>query len=278
MGTGRFFVSRRGFLGVAALLLAPFQRAGAAEPGSVRPNFKGTLYPIGGAAELALCRFAELAGGASGKIIIMPHSSLTPKDSAEEMANSFTALGVKDMEIIMPGENKSLPSCTAIFMGGGDQSRMLRLLDKKFIAQMQAFLKDGGVVGGSSAGAAAMAPRMIADGMGDGLPVRKSLLVTDGLGLLPGYMVDTHVGKRGRHDRLMVGVTLEPGVRGIGLDEDTAVEIKDGKATVHGKGVAHVYRRSAEFKSDLPSTMEGRMASIQNMIYSIYPAGESFEI
>jgi cyanophycinase len=278
MSNGSFFVDRRVFLGFAALLLSPFQSAAAGETRSNKADFKGTLYPIGGAAELALCRFAELAGGSEGKIVIMPHSSSTPKDSAEELANSFMALGVKNTETIMPGENKSLPKCTGIYMGGGDQSRMLRLLDRKFVEQLSAFLWEGGVVAGSSAGAAAMACRMIADGMSDGLPVRNSLCITDGLGLLPGYMVDTHVGKRGRHDRLMVGLTMEPGVRGIGLDEDTAVEIKNGRATVHGKGVAHVYRRAPDFKSELPSTLEGRMASVQNVIYSIFPAGESFEI
>jgi cyanophycinase len=163
-------------------------------------------------------------------------------------------------------------------MSGGDQSRLLRLLDKSFIEQMQQFLADGGVIGGTSAGAAAVAPRMIADGMGDGLPKAGALLITDGLGLLPGYMVDTHVSARSRQDRLMVGLTMEPGVKGIGLDEDTAVEISKGKATVRGHGLAHVYRRASDFASALPNCAEGNTASIKNVIYSIYPAGESFDL
>lgn len=279
MSTGRFFVGRRGFsLGFSALLLAPF-RACQAQGSSAKYDFKGTLYPIGGAADSALGRFAELAGGEKARIVILPHSSSTPKDTAEDLCNSFMALGVKDTEVIMPGENKGLPAkCTAVFMSGGDQSRMMRLVDKNLIEQMRAFLKEGNLIGGTSAGAAIVAPRMIAGGMSDGLPRSKSLLITDGLGLLPGYMVDTHVGARARHDRLMAGLSMLPGVRGIGLDEDTAVEIKDGKATVRGHGVAHVYRRADEFKSNLASTPEGGLASIQNMIYSIYPAGESFDL
>ncbi len=283
MSFGRFFVGRRGFsLGFTAILFAPFRRVEAAEAPlkgiSKLSDFKGTLYPIGGAADTTLSRFADLAGGSSARISIFPHSSSTPKETADELANTFMSLGVKDTDIVMPGENKSLAKSTALFMSGGDQSRMMRLLDKAMIDQMRDFLKDGNLVGGTSAGAAAVAPRMIAGGMGDGLPKSKSLLITDGLGLLPGYMVDTHVGARARQDRLMAGLAMLSNIRGIGLDEDTAVEIKNGKATVRGVGLAHVYHRSPEFQSSLPSTPEGQMVSVQNMIYSIYPAGESFDL
>ncbi|MBX9723099.1 MAG: cyanophycinase, partial [Candidatus Obscuribacterales bacterium] len=281
MSMKRFFVGRRGFsLGFTAVLFAPYKSADAAESANgghsdQTPDFKGTLYPIGGAADFALKRFAELAGGSSGRIMIIPHSSSSPKETADDLANTFMSLGVKDTDVIMPGESKSLAKSSAVFMSGGDQNRMMRLLDKGVMEQMRAFLRDGNLVGGTSAGAAAVAKRMIAGGMGDGLPKSKSLLIADGLDLLPGYMVDTHVGARSRQDRLMVGLSMVPGVGGIGLDEDTAVEIKNGKATVHGVGVAHVYRRANDFKSDMPSTPEGKFASVQNMIYSIYPAGES---
>jgi len=277
MGIEKFLLNRRVFsLGFAAAFLAPFAKAAAAEGAGNGSGFKGTLYPIGGASFTTLRRFAELAGGSSGKILILPHASSAPGESADELANAFLGFGVKDTEVLMPNEKKSLPHCSAIFMSGGDQSRLVRLLDKAFVQQMRDFLRDGNLIGGTSAGAAAVPSRMIADGMSDGLPHSGSLVITDGLGLLPGYMVDTHVGARARQDRLMVGLSLESGLRGIGLDEDTAVEIKDGKATVHGHGLAHVYRRSSEFKSKYADAPEGTMASVQNMIYSIYPAGETF--
>lgn len=272
-----FLMGRRGFsiAFLSSILLPSLAKASDSSP---LTEFKGTLYPIGGAADTALYRFVELAGGRKGKIVILPHSSSTPKDTAEDLANSFMALGLKNTETILPGENKSLPDCTAVFMSGGDQSRMMRLLDDAFIKQLKAFLQEGHLIGGTSAGAAAVAPVMISGGMSDGLPKSKSLSMTDGLGLLSGYVVDTHVGARARHDRLMVALSQLPGVKGIGLDEDTAVEIKSGKATVRGQGVAHVYRRAADFKSELASLEEGRMGSVENMLYSIYPPGSSFEI
>ncbi|MBX9688926.1 MAG: cyanophycinase [Candidatus Obscuribacterales bacterium] len=277
----RFLVGRRAFsLGLGALFCnAAVEAKESSEKSEDKFAFKGTLYPIGGAADSTLRRFSELAGAGNAKIVILPHSSSTPQETADDLANSFMALGVKNTVTILPGDKSPIPSdSTAIFMSGGDQSRLMRLIEKAQADQIRAFLLQGGLVGGTSAGAALVAPRMIAGGMSDGLPKSMSLMITDGLALLPGYMVDTHVGARGRHDRLMVGLSMLAGVKGIGLDEDTAVEIKNGRATVRGAGVAHVYRRSDSFKSDLPSTPEGEMAGVQGMIYSIYPAGESFEI
>ncbi len=275
MDIGNVNFSRRGFA-LAFMSLLACNKA-LSQPASGKSS--GTLYPIGGAADFALYRFAELAGGDRARILILPHSSSEPKETVEELQNSFMALGVKDTSVIMPGEFKgSLPKATAIFMTGGDQSRMMRIAEPALLSEVRAFVGAGNLVGGTSAGAAIMAPKMIAGGMTDGVPKSKSLLMTEGLGLLPGYVVDTHVSARARQDRLMVALSLVPGAKGIGLDEDTAVEIKDGKATVHGKGVAHVYRRADDFKSQMDATPEGQCAGVQNMIYSIYPAGESFSI
>ncbi len=270
-------IRRRTFLvgaGGAMLCLALKGKCNASQA-----EFEGTLYPIGGNAGSALFRFAELAGGKSGSIVILPHSSSEPQESAEDLCNTFMALGVKDTKVLMPGEKRDLPDCSAVFMTGGDQSRMMRLMSESLVKQLQNFLmKKGNLVGGTSAGAAAVAPQMIAGGMEDGLPRSKSLMVTDGLALLPGYVVDTHVSARARHDRLMVALSMLPATRGIGLDEDTACEIRARKAIVHGKGVAHVYKRAENFSSRLAESSQARLASVENMIYSIYPAGESFEL
>lgn len=238
---------------------------------------KGTLYPIGGAADFALRRFAELAGK-NAKIVILPHSSSDPSGSGEELCNSFRALGVKETDVLLPAEKRPIPDCSAIFMSGGDQSRMMRLLPAEYIQDMKTRLHSGLLIGGSSAGAAIMSSPMISGGMSDGLPRGDSLTITDGLGLLPGYLIDTHVSKRSRQERLMAALALVPGARGIGLDEDTAVEISQNQARVYGLALAHVYRRSDSFKSKLLSVEAGRPASVEDVIYSVFPAGDSFSL
>ena len=287
-----FTSSQRGFLAslllLSALMLVPGHAISAAEsvgdsakdiagkPAAI--PCKGRLFIIGGAADSSLKRFAEIAGGPNATILIIPHSSANPKASAIDMIKTLKGLGVKKVEVLVAGSDRALPECTGVYMTGGDQNRLLKLIKPAQVAQLKQLLQNGCVVGGSSAGAAAVPLRMIGGGMGDGQPKAGSLLLADGLGLLPGYMVDTHVNPRGRQDRLMAGMAMVEGVGGIGLDEDTAVEIFQGHATVYGAGIAHVYKRNADFSSDLPKREKGKAASVKNVTYSIYPAGESFEL
>lgn len=261
---------------------ADTSRALATESGNTQPEkpaFKGTLYLVGGAADTSLKRFVELAGGANAKIVILPHSSSVPVEAADAAANAFASLGVKNTVILQPGGKDDLPKdTTAIWMTGGDQNRFMRLASKQLIGDVRKFLQDGGVVGGSSAGAALAAPKMIAGGMEDGFPRGSSLRLSDGLALLPGFVVDTHVKQRERHDRLMAALALISGVKGIGLDEDTAVEIRNGKAKVHGAGCARVYERGPGFSSDLDSAKDQVKTSVRKVLYSIVPEGEEFDL
>lgn len=242
-----------------------------------KTTVKGSLFVIGGGADSVLKRFVDIAGGASASILIIPHSSSITRAGAD-LAKDFKKLGVAEVKILKPGSTDALPDCTAIYMGGGDQNRLLQLLKPEQIKQLNEKLKEGCIVGGSSAGAAAMPVKMIGGGMSDGIPKAGSLKVADGLGLLPGFMVDTHVNPRGRQDRLMLAMAMVEGVDGIGLDEDTAVEIHQGRATVFGKGVAHVYRRSKQFSSNLNGRKVGEPTSVKDVVYSVYAAGDSFDL
>lgn len=239
---------------------------------------KGKLFIIGGAADKVLTRFVEIAGGKDAFILVIPHSSVSPKASGKDMSKLFKNAGAARVEVLATNSSENLPKCSAVYMTGGDQNRLLKLLKPHQVEQLKDLLRDGCVIGGSSAGAAAVPIEMIGGGMEDRKPKKGSLMIEKGLGLLPGYMVDTHVNPRGRQDRLMVGLSMVDGIGGIGLDEDTAVEISKDSATVHGVGVVHVYKRAADFSSELKSRPAGEMASIKNVIYSIYPAGEKFSL
>lgn len=279
-------ISRRGFLiaaaGLVSLLFATHANhiVRAEETPMPTPvECKGTLYIVGGAADTSLKRFVELAGGAKAKIAILPHSSSVPVEAADEVANIFASLGVKETVAIQPTGKQELPNdITAVWMTGGDQNRLMRLADKALLDAVRDFLNNGGVVGGTSAGAAVVAPRMIAGGMEDGFPRGSSLRMGDGLGLLPGYVVDTHVKQRERHDRLMAALALVDGVKGMGLDEDTAVEIHKGKAKVFGAGCVRLYERAPGFSSNLATAKDQEKTSVRQVLYSIIPEGEEFDL
>jgi cyanophycinase len=274
--------SRRMFLGAVALALlgcglapalAQDNQAAAGAP------FKGTLYLIGGGADQSLQRFVDIAGGAKAVIAILPHSSGVPQEAADEAANLFTARGVKNVVTIMPNQKVGLPkNVNAVFFTGGDQNRLMRLLDPVLATEIHDFLKKGGLVGGTSAGAAAAPPRMIAGGMEDKFLKSDSLLLGDGLGYLPGFVVDTHVLQRCRHDRLMVALSVIENVTGVGLDEDTAIEITGNTITVRGQGHARFYKRSDKHSSTLTTVGKGEKASVRNMLYSVLSDGDEWEL
>ncbi len=279
--TERIGFGRRQFL-IAAMMAVVFcglkpAVADDTEVASGAP-FKGTLYLIGGGADQSLQRFVDIAGGAKAVIAILPHSSGVPQEAADEAANLFTARGVKNVVTIMPNQKVGLPkNVNAVFFTGGDQNRLMRLLDPVLATEIHDFLKRGGLVGGTSAGAAAAPVRMIAGGMEDKLLKSDSLLLGDGLGYLPGFVVDTHVLQRCRHDRLMVALSMIENVTGIGLDEDTAIEITGNKITVRGQGHARFYKRSDKHSSTLATVGKGDKASVRNMLYSVLSEGDEWE-
>jgi cyanophycinase len=129
-------------------------------------------------------------------------------------------------------------------MTGGDQSRLVKLLDRQGLSeQIRDAWSRGVLVGGSSAGAAACAPTMIAGGMSDGVLRRNSLLLDKGLCLLPSVIVDTHFAQRKRYNRLRAAVATLAGTIGVGLDEDTALVIEGHQARVVGAGSVYVCSR-----------------------------------
>jgi cyanophycinase len=59
-----------------------------------------------------------------------------------------------------------------------------------------------------------------------------------GFGLLQDIIVDQHFSQRGRMGRLMAAYAANPGLLGVGLDEDTAVLItQDGTLEVLGSSM-----------------------------------------
>jgi cyanophycinase len=214
--------------------------------------FRGLrLLAIGGAADKCFSDFLNLAGGPHASIIVLGHASASPRQSGEAVKASLAALGATRVKVMTPRTAGGIDDdVDAIYMTGGDQSRLVRLLDRHLLSeQVRDACRRGVLVAGSSAGAAAMPPVMIADGMGDGQLRRDSLLLGKGLCLLPATVVDTHFAQRNRFNRLRAALATVPGTVGIGLDEDTGVYIENGIARVVGVGNAHVYSRDASSQS-----------------------------
>lgn len=238
---------------------------------------KASLFLIGGSADSTLGDFVKLAGGAEANIAIITFASSVPVETGDELQNEFASLGVKHITVILPGAKGGLPKdVNAIFMSGGDQNRLKRLLDEPLVSQLKSF---DGLIGGTSAGAMIASPKMIAGGMNDGLIQGESLRIGEGLMLLPGIVVDTHVGPRTRDVRLASALALiAEASLAVGLDEDTAVYIKDNKATVYGKGHVRLVSRGPNFVSSLSDAKKETRANVKNVNYSILASGDEFDL
>lgn len=105
----------------------------------------------------------------------------------------------------------------------------------------------GVVVAGTSAGASILSSHMMVGGTGDAggssdAAARKAMVeLVAGFGLLQDLIVDQHFSQQGRMGRLMSAFAANPGLVGVGLDEDTAVVIDaDGSIEVLGSGMVTI--------------------------------------
>ena len=95
----------------------------------------------------------------------------------------------------------------------------------------------GVIVGGTSAGASVVSEHMVGYGSPGAQPKFRMVAQSQGLGLLPGVIVDQHFSQRERFGRLINLVASSPDLLGIGLDEDTAILVTDETdLEVIGKG------------------------------------------
>src|SRR5262249_50449829 len=129
---------------------------------------------------------------------------------------------------------ESLNRATGVWIGGGTQSRLADLfLGTEVVPAIHRVLARGGVVGGTSSGAAIMSDAMICSGY-------EELEFGQGFGLYPGAVVDPHYTDRQRERRVARAALQRPEQVAIGIDEKTALVVQANHLGVigHGQGSA----------------------------------------
>jgi cyanophycinase len=212
----------------------------------------GALLLIGGAEDKVggraiLRRFVALAGGPEARIVIIAAASSFEELVGRRYISLFNSLGVASAEVLQARDRiearhalpiEQVARATGIFITGGDQLKLTAIFGgTPLAAAIRHRHQEGCVVAGTSAGASAAPEHMLAYG-GGGLSPRKALMqYSPGLGLVTGLVVDQHFGARNRAGRLMTAVAHNPDLLGVGLDEDTAIEIDyEGYMTAIGRG------------------------------------------
>mgnify|MGYP001828434991 CR=1 FL=1 len=224
----------------------------------------GHLVIIGGGSRPPhmIQKIVELAGGEEARLLIIPVASIEPVETAEYQKGQFEEAGagsvdyiIFDRETVDSEENlAALAQATGVFLSGGDQRRLTEtMMGSRLLERLHELYTNGGVIAGTSAGAAVMSPVMITgDERINQDPERAfetiqrgNMDTRAGFDLLPGTIVDQHFVIRRRHNRLISLVLEHPKLLGIGIDESTAIIVgPPDRFEVLGESLVLVYDAS----------------------------------
>lgn len=247
---------RRLLVLIAPTVGLPQPGRGASEP-AVPPSRPGNLIIVGGRdTPMAVQqRFVSLAGGAGRtRIALFPMASTQFDEEAREVMADLRKLNA-DTHLINLDRQEAQAEATAqrleTFTGywflGGDQNRLAAtLLGTRALDVIERRYQEGAVVGGTSAGAAVMTSEMLTgrekpDKGEAPLIARGAIDLARGFGFLPEAIIDQHLLKRARYNRLLSAVLDRPQLVGIGIDEETALQVRpDGRWEVLGNSYVKI--------------------------------------
>jgi cyanophycinase len=255
-------------------------------------------------------KLIELAGGrAHARFAILPTASINIGDS-HEFVKRLELYGIApeqtDVLDVMeanarvatadPKILEKVRAATCVFLAGGDQRRLVRLLttsdggDTPLLSEIRNVLARGGLIAGSSAGASAQSRTLLAvsglpdmlideglDALDFGITThtcQRGLLITRGLGFFDQGIIDQHFYQfRGRLGRL-VRATSDCGEPfGFGIDENTAIVVApSGRLTVVGAGFLTIVQPGAERGQDGPMGYQ-----ISDVKLSLLSNGDEFD-
>ncbi|HEY5311628.1 MAG TPA: cyanophycinase [Pirellulales bacterium] len=200
----------------------------------------GSLVICGGGKlpALVLDRFLKLAGGERARIVVIPTASaLAGTPEVEKKLEFLRRAKLAALNILHtrsrttaddPAFVRPLEKATGVWFTGGFQWRLAdTYLGTAVDRLVHAVLDRGGVVGGTSSGAAIMSTLMIRRSNPDPEVGR-------GFDFLSGTVIDQHFIKRQRQGRLVHVLASHPGYVGLGIDEGTALVAQGRRLRVIG--------------------------------------------
>jgi cyanophycinase len=212
--------------GAGCLLEEKVRATSKASPGSGERS--GTLVIVGGGGTPrdVVAQALDLAGGRSAHVVVIPFaSSLDGTGSAS--ARMWERAGARNVTVLTRKQDRStalrkIHDADLIWFPGGGQNRLMNGLTRlALVDAIRERYRAGAVVGGTSAGAAVMSGVMLT-GASD-----PDIACGTGLGLWPEVIVDMHYLTRHRRSRLLSAMRQHPNLVGVGIDEGTAVIVRD---------------------------------------------------
>ncbi|MFC2161432.1 cyanophycinase [Acidobacteriota bacterium] len=252
--------TRNSFFWIYILVISIFSSQGLAQDPEIGPA-NGSLVVVGGAMRdpAIIERFLQLAGGKDAPIVMIPTAGGAEEygpywsgliQFKEVGATNLTVLHTKD-RLVADSEEfvKPIQEARGVFFGGGRQWRLAdSYLNTRTHEELFKLLERGGVIGGSSAGASIQGSYLVRGDsktntvmMGDHL---------EGLGFLRNVGIDQHLLKRNRHFDMIEVIKQNPGLLGIGLDENTAIVVRRDSFEVIGQSYVVIYDNTSVIPPD----------------------------
>lgn len=252
---------------------------------------KGKLVIIGGGSrpEMMVDRIIKESGvDKSGYAIILPMSSSEPDSAVYYSGRQFIEKGIKHIygldfvkgEALHASKVDSIRNAKMIYISGGDQNRFMDIVAGTAIEKaIHDCYANGGLIAGTSAGAAVMSKLMIT---GNELkhPDRTlrnieadNVEIGKGLGMLTNVIIDQHFVWRGRYNRFISAIIEHPKMLGIGIDEATAILVNGNTAEVIGDSQVIVLKNPKHSKNK-----HGDKLGAHDLQLNVYLPGEQFKL
>lgn len=257
-------------------------------------KLSGNLIIIGGAEDKEgkkeiLKKVCECINKEKDGLLVATIATEYPEEAAKKYKKAFGDLGVKNIDILdisnredaYKKENEDLiRNASLIFFTGGDQLRITSLVGGSPVYDALKFVAENGIyIVGTSAGASVMSENMIVEGNDDESPRKCTLKMSPGFGFIKNVIIDQHFAQRGRIGRLLTGISQNPEVLGIGIDENTAIIVnKNGEVEVIGSGAVYFIDGSQISYTNVSEQYSDEVLSIYNVKLHVLKEGNKFSL
>jgi cyanophycinase len=254
---------------------------------------QGKLFIIGGGArpaELINTMIDEAGLRAGGYAVVLPMSTMYTEEAMASGKKQFTDNGIQSAtafnfekgQVPNPIHLDSIRNAKLIYISGGDQNKFMAVVAGSEIEKaIWACFNKGGMIAGTSAGAAVMSKKMItgnelnySDEEGGFKVIEKqNVELADGLGFINKAIIDQHFVKRSRYNRLLTLSIENPDLKCIGIDESTAIVVSGNKVKVVGASQVLVFDAGGK-----KAKLQGEKLGQKDIKLSIYLAGDEFSL
>lgn len=268
------------------------------------PTPAGVLLVIGGAEDKdgkgddkdatqmeVLEAFVKALNSAKPTIeVVTTAGSADPEGAFRNYEKSFMKLGAGTVnhirhdsreDVLIEELGERITAADGLFFAGGDQLKLTSIYGGTEFMYLikQRYIRNGLVVGGTSAGAMAMSTPMIYAGVGRDEMIAGNVKITTGLEFLRDVCIDTHFVNRGRFVRMAQVIATNPAAIGIGIEENTALLVRNGTdAEVIGCGVVIMIDGKETSENNITKFNNDEVLSIRGLKVDILARGEKFQI